>query len=271
MSSFADALNHAASATFERLLAQLPQVLGALALLLFGWLLARLLRATTRRAAALADSLISRSIGGGRWRVGHSAAVLGEVAYWVVMLVFVTAALHALELRTLSDLLTRLLDHLPTLAAGALIVVGGYLLAGFVAELVRATATALALPQRTALARLAQGATLVMAILVGADQIGLKVTWIAILAAVVVAAVMGGVTVAVGLGARSYLANLIGAHYLRQALRQGQRVRVAGHEGRIVDITATSLVLETPDGRVMLPGRVYHDDALVLLARNDVE
>jgi len=271
MNSFAEALDHAASITFERLLAQLPQVLGALVLLLLGWLLARLVRAAARRVAALADSLISRSVGGVRWRIGRSGAVLGEVSYWVVLLVFVTAALHALELRTLSDLLTRLLDHLPTIAAGALIVVGGYLLAGFVAELVRATATALALPQRNALARLAQGATLLMAILVGADQIGLKVTWIAILAAVALAAVMGGVTIAVSLGARSYLANLIGAHYLRQALSQGQRVRVAGHEGRIVDITATSLVLETIDGRVMLPGRVYHDDAVVLLARSDPE
>ena len=101
---------------------------------------------------------------------------------------------------------------------------------------------------------MAQGATLVVALLVGADQIGLKVTWIAILAAVLLASVMGGVTLAVSLGARGYVANLIGAHYLRQALQLGQRVRVAGHEGRIVDVTATSLVLETADGRVVLPG-----------------
>jgi small-conductance mechanosensitive channel len=269
MGNLTDALDRAASATVDRLLDQLPQLLGAIALLLVGWLLARLLRLATRRAAALIDALISRSVGQERWRIGRSASLLGNVVYWVVMLIFVTAATHALDLQTLSDLLAKLLDQLPTIAAGMLIVAAGYLLSGFVAELVRATATALALPQRTALARLAQGATLVLALLVGADQIGLKVTWIAILAAVLVAAVMGGVTLAVSLGARGYVANLIGAHYLRQALRQGQRVRVAGHEGRIVDVTATSLVLETVDGRVMLPGRVYHDDAIVLIARQD--
>jgi len=32
---------------------------------------------------------------------------------------------------------------------------------------------------------------------------------------------MSGVTIAASLGARGYVANLIGAHYLRQALRQG--------------------------------------------------
>ena len=112
---------------------------------------------------------------------------------------------------------------------------------------------------------MAQGATLVVALLVGADQIGLKVTWLAILAAVLLASVMGGVMIAVSLGARGYVANLIGAHYLGQALRVGQRVRVAGHEGRIVDVTATSLVLETADGRVLLPGRMYHDEAIVVV------
>jgi small-conductance mechanosensitive channel len=191
------------------------------------------------------------------------------VVYWVVLLFFVTAATHTLGLQTFTDWLARLLDHLPTLAAGLLIVVAGYVLSGFVGELVAATATALAPPQRTALARIAQGATLVVALIVGADQIGLRITWIAILAAVLVATVMGGVTLAVSLGSRSYVANLIGAHYLRQAFRLGQQVRVAGFEGRIVDVSATSLVLETADGRVVLPGRVYHDEPMVLLARQD--
>ena len=147
--------------------------------------------------------------------------MLGTVVYWVVLLFFITAATQTLGLQTFTDWLARLLDHLPTLAAGLLIVVAGYVLSGFVGDLVQATATGMAPPQREALARVAQGATLVVALLVGADQIGLKVTWIAILAAVLVASVMGGVTIAVSLGARGYVANLIGAHYLRQALRAG--------------------------------------------------
>ncbi len=269
MATFTDSLESAATIATERLLGHLPQLLGALALLLAGWVLARVLRATTRRTAALLDSLISRNRIGSRWTVGRSASVLGSVVYWVVLLFFVTAATHTLGLQTFTDWLARLLDHLPTLAAGLLIVVAGYVLSGFVGELVLATATALAPPQRTALARVAQGATLVVALIVGADQIGLRITWIAILAAVLVASVMGGVTLAVSLGSRSYVANLIGAHYLRQAFRIGQQVRVAGFEGRIVDVSATSLVLETADGRVVLPGRVYHDEPVVLLARRD--
>lgn len=253
----------------DRLAELLPQLLVALTLLALGWLLARLLRAATQRGALLLDTLLARAASRTRWRIGRSAKLLGNVVYWVVLLFFITAATHTLGLQTFTDWLARLLDHLPALAAGLLIVVAGYLASGFVGELVQAAAAGLAPPQRAALARVAQGATLVLALLVGADQIGLKVTWIAILAAVLVATVMGGATLAVSLGARGYVANLIGAFYLRQAVRIGQQVRVAGHEGRIVDVTVTSLVLETADGRVLLPARVYHDEAIVLMARQD--
>lgn len=263
------AFDQAASVTIDRLLAHLPQLLGALALLLAGWLVARLLRLATRRGVALLDTLLARGSTPSRWRIGRSAVLLGTLVYWVVLLFFIAAATQTLGLQTFTNWLARVLDYLPTVAAGLLIIVAGYLLSGFVAELVEATATALAPPQRTALARVAQGATLVVALLVGADQIGLKVTWIAIFAALVLASVLGGFAVAVSLGARGYVANVIGAHHLRQALQPGQRVRVGGHEGLIVDISATSLVLETADGRVVLPGGLYHDQAIMLLARQD--
>ena len=265
MNNVGASFTSAAGALLERLAAHLPSLIGALLLLVAGWLLARLLRVLTVRGMQLAESLIERLAGPSRLRVGRSANVLGTIVYWVVLLFFVTAATHVLGLQTFTDWLSRLLDYLPTLAAGVLIVVAGTVLASFVADLVLATAARLQPAQRTALARLAQGATLVAAILVGADQIGIRVTWLAILAAVVIASVLGGITIAVSLGARSYAANLIGAHYLRQAFEVGQRVRVSGFEGRIVEVSATSLVLETKEGRVARPGRVYHDEPIVLL------
>jgi len=266
MGSFADALGRAMAATLDHLLLQLPDLLGAIGFLFVGWLLARLLRAATARGAALMDALIARSAPRVRWRMGRSAPVLGNIVYWVVLLFFVIAAAQTLGLVGFADWLARLLDHLPTVLAGVLIIAVGYVLSGFVADIVRATVTGVAEPQRATLARLAQGATLVLALLVGADQIGLKVTWIAILGLLFAGSMIGAVTIAVSLGARSYVANLIGAHYLRQTVQPGQVVRVAGHQGQIVDVSATSLVLQTADGRVLLPGRVFHDEAIVVLA-----
>ena len=269
MGNFIETLNRAAATVGDRLLSNLPQLLEAITLLVVGWLLARLMRMVTRRGAGLLDALVARTTGSGGWRMGRFAGLLGTLMYWVVLLFFVTAATQSLGLQTFTDWLAKLLDHLPLVVAGLLIIAAGYLLSGFAGEVVQTTATALAPAQRTALAHVARGAMLVIALLVGADQMGLKVTWVAVFAAVLLVAVLGGVALAVSLGARTYVANLIGAHYMGQALRTGQRVRVAGHEGRVVEVSATSLVLATTEGRVMLPGGLYHDEAIVVLAREE--
>lgn len=271
MTSFTTALDRATTSIVDWLVANAPQFLGSLGLLLIGWLLATLLRIAARRGATLLDALLARGSGPARWRVGRSGEVLGTIVFWVVLLFFVTAATQTLGLHTFADWLAKVLDHLPALVAGLLIAAAGYVLSGFVGDLVRAAASGLMPPQRDALARLAQGATLLAALLVGAEQIGLRITWVAILVALVVGTVLGAAALALSFGARGYVANLIGAFYLRQALQPGQQVRVGGHEGRIVEITATSLVLQTPEGRVLLPGRLYHDEAIVVHARTPAD
>jgi len=122
--------------------------------------------------------------------------------------------------------------------------------------------------QRLLLARIAQTIILVAAVVIGADQIGINVTFLVILAAVVLGTLLGGVALAVSLGAKTFVANLISGHAVRQNYRLGQVVRIAGFEGRILDITPTAVVLETSDGRVNLPAKVFSETpAEVLMER----
>jgi len=253
MDDSSTSIGTALAALLEKLLGYLPNLLGAIVLLIAGWWLARMTRSLSVRGVRMADTLLERFTGRSAKSIERSSALLGTILFWAVLLFFVTAATQLIGLQTFTDWLARLLDYLPTLAAGVLIIVAGYALASFVADLIHAAAAGLASAQRRALARFAQGTTLVAAIL----------------AVVVLAVLLAGVALAVSLGARGYVANLIGAHYLGQAFEIGQRVRVAGFEGRIVDLTATSLVLETEDGRVALPGRVFHEDAIVLLLKGE--
>ena len=268
MNTLGEALSGASSAILERIVSYLPSVLGAMLLLIVGWLLARILRAFTVRAVLLIDTLISRlgtQASAEPLRMRRASAVLGAVVFWCALLVFVTAATHVLELTSFTDWLARLVGYLPTLAAGILIVVAGYVLSRFVADLVLAASPRIEAAQRALLARVVQVTILTGAILVGADQIGIKITFLAIFAAAIATVIGGGLALAVGLGARDYVANLIGAHYMRQAFAPGQIIRAAGHQGRVLEITATCVVLETADGRVTLPGRIYNEQPVAVL------
>jgi hypothetical protein len=265
-----DEILHIATTITDRVVQYLPSIVGAVLLLLAGWVLAKLLRAMTGRVLALFDGVLRRFAGARvaeRVRLARSANVLGAIVFWGVMLFFIAAATNALGLETFTQWLVRLLDQLPLVLAGLLIVVAGYIVSRVAADLILSASVPLAEGQRKVVARAAQVTILVGALLVGADQIGIRVTFLAIFVGIAAGAVAGGVVIAISLGARVHVANLIGASQLRRGYEPGQRIRVAGFEGRILELTPQAVVLETAEGRVSLPGRIFSEQPVVLVTQ----
>lgn len=264
-----DALAGVLGQTIERLELYLPNVLGAFLLLFVGWIVAQVLRATAVRLTLLGERALARiSVARGTSSPrlpSASAKIFGSVVFWVVVLFFLTAATQVLGLDTFTAWLARVVDYLPTVFAGALIVIAGVLVSRLAREVVQAAAAGAGERQRVMIGRVVQAGILVTAILVGAEQIGIKVTFLVILAAATGIALVGAVALALSLGSRDYVANLIGGHYLRQRYSVGQHVRVAGYEGRILELTEIALVLETVEGRASIPSKVCNEQAIVLV------
>ncbi len=252
----------------ERAGQYLPSILGAFLLLLIGWVVARVLRSLAMRSAVVIDRLLARMTSSGateRAKLPQSSArVLGSLVFWLVLLFFITAATQVLGLSAFTAWLAGVVNYVPTLFSGGLIIGAGFLLSRLARELVVATSSVGGARQRALLGRTVQAIILVTALLVGAEQIGIKVTFLVIIAAIAGGTVVVSVALAMSLGARSYVANLIGGHHMRHSFSVGQTVRMAGHEGRILDLTPVSVVLETEEGRVTVPARIFGEEAIVL-------
>lgn len=246
----------------------LPSLLGAFMLLLVGWFVARALRALAVRAAVGVDHMmarLTRSGGSERSKLPLSSArVLGSLVFWLVLLFFITAATQVLGLDAFTAWLAGVVNYVPTLFSGALIIGAGFLLSRLARDLVVATSSVTGSRQRELLGRTVQAVILVTALLVGADQIGIKVTFLVIIAAIAGGSVVVSVALALSLGARTYVANLIGGHHLRHSYSVGQTIRIGGYEGRILDLTPVAVVLETDEGRVTLPAKLAGEEAVVL-------
>ena len=267
VNNWGSALSHAFAQFVERIAQHLPSIFGAFLLLLIGWIIARLLRSLATRAAIVVDRMLARMASGSsaeRAKMSQSSAkILGSIVFWVVLLFFITAATQILGLSAFTAWLAGVVNYVPTLFAGTLIIVAGYLLSKLARDLVVATSTIAGPRQREMLGRTVQAIILVTALLVGADQIGIKVTFLAIIAAAAGGTIAVSVALALSLGARTYVANLIGGHHLRQAFSVGQRVRIGGFEGRILEFTTVSIVLETDEGRVSLPAKLFGEEPIV--------
>jgi len=112
------------------------------------------------------------------------------------------------------------------------------------------------------------GEVSVTALVIGINQIGIDVTLLITLISIVVGAVAAGLTLAFAFGARSFVGNLIGSHYLQQHYQPGQNARMGDVEGEIVEFTPASVVLATKQGRIIVPAKVFNDQATALLTES---
>ena len=253
----------------RRLTEFLPSLLGAVALLLGGWLLARLLRALIRRLARHFDWLLgSRIVTGALRRLGvdrPAAEVLSGLVFWAVILFFLTAATETLGLPVIATWIAGLSYYLPRVLVGLLILIAGLLAGSLAGEAVQRAAMAAGLAQAALLGQAAQLAILLIAVVTAVEQLGIDTAFLTATVTIVIAAVAGAAALAFALGARTHVANLLAAHYLRQVYRVGQTVRVGGFEGTLAEILPTAAVLETGDGRVLVPAAEFSDTVSVLL------
>ena len=91
------------------------------------------------------------------------------------------------------------------------------------------------------------------------------ITLLTAILSVTTAAVLGAFALAFGLGARTAVSNIIGAHYLRQTFETGHVVRFGAVEGTVTAITSTAVVLRIPEGQVIIPAKQFSESISVLV------
>jgi small-conductance mechanosensitive channel len=248
----------------------LPSVLGAVGLLVLGWLVGRLLRAWAVRLVALIERRLERySVRVAPTRVGvdrSAGEVVGAFVFWAVFVIFMGAATDALGLPVLATWLSGLSQFLPRLLLAALIVLAGVLAGALARDALTATTHASGVLFGPAIARGTQVAIVTAAAITAVDQVGIDSRFLTGAIMVALAAFLGGSALAFGLGARTAESNIIAVHYIRQAYQIGQRVRLGTQEGTIQAITATAVVLDTPQGRVMVPAKAFGERTSTLLS-----
>lgn len=248
---------------------QQPRFLAAAALLVFGWLLALFMRALASRFV----QALGRMVPGTMLRRGlpqptlerQVSDIIGLVVFWAVLMFFVAAAADALGLPVLSTSLAGLGFYLPRLLGAILIAVFGLIIGNLARDAVTAAAAAAGAPFAAAVGQIVRAAILIAAGLIAVAEMGIDITLLTAVLSVTLLAVLGAFSLAFGLGARTAVSNIIGAHYLRQTFEAGQQVRFGDVEGTIAAITATAVVVRVPGGQVVIPARQFTETVSMLV------
>nr|WP_223301753.1 hypothetical protein [Haladaptatus sp. R4] len=127
-------------------IALLPRLVGAIVILLIGWVIGRGAAAVVRRIAdrieldrMVLDTPLGRMLGGTESAV---SGAFGKLAAWFIYALAILAAANVLAISTLSLWVSTAVSYLPALIAGLLVIVLGFVVADFIGDAIMRTRAA---------------------------------------------------------------------------------------------------------------------------------
>jgi small-conductance mechanosensitive channel len=248
-----------------------PKILGALLLLLIGWLVARFSQTVIvwllRRLGL--DRLAERT-GIARMLTNMGAQntlsfLLARITYWLILIFFILLALGALGL---TDVVTAALNgffaFLPRLIAATAIFLVGAFIARIAGDAITAVAMQSDITSGRVLGQAVRYSLLLVTAILALNELGVETTILTTIIIVTVAAVAFGLALAFGLGNRHLAHGIMAGFHAREEFFPGQTVTVGDYSGRLVRIGATKVLLESDEGQVSLPNIVLLNEVVLL-------
>lgn len=270
MESWAEVFRQSVAKVAQRLIEYLPNILGFLALLVTGLFLAWLLSSLSLRLASKAFDRLSRT--------KHLETPLRESTFyrsmpvfvsrficWSVFLVFLAASIEALGIPAVSNVLGWITAYLPRILASVLIVIGGLWGGHFIRALLAKAGEKTGIEGSDLLGRGAQILLVLLTVTIAIEQLGIDNTVLLTAIAIGLGVSFAAVGLAFGLGARATVGNIVAAHYVRKTFRPGDHVRVENTEGTVLEITLTSVIIETAEGRMNIPADRFNREPSLFL------
>ena len=252
-------LNQFKQSVFELI----PNIVAALAILLLGFIFARLIRSLVFRLIDNCYRIVPiQSIRDQiRWLLTEKpvSPVIGKAVYWILIFFFLTAATEALGLSIVTTWLSGITGYLPKILSAGLIAFIGFIASVILKDIVIAAATSMGVRYADALGTLTQISIIVVSTLIAVDLIGIDVTLLTSLIALMLSAFLFAAALAFALGSRTSVSNILAVHYLQKIYKIGQTVEIGDVKGQITQMTPTALILQTREGQVMVPAKVFSE------------
>jgi hypothetical protein len=208
----------------NQLMSFLPTLVGALLLLLVGWLIAKAVETLiVRLLKAIHLDKIAEQIqlsnvlskGGIKQKLSE---LVGVIVYWLVMLAVVMVVFNALQLTVAAELFQTIVTFLPNVIAAVFILIVGMFAAAFLAVTVRTAASNAGILQAHLIAQLVQAVVVIFAIVASLEQ--LQIPFFGEVFLIILGGISLGCALAFGLGCKD-LAGRWAADFIEQV--QGRK------------------------------------------------
>ena len=265
---FFNELNKFLSNLLNSTIELLPLFASSLIVLLIGYFIGRLFRFLTKKFINnLPRLFINKKIKNRLYQVNfeHSATHISNIVFWMILFFTLLLISEIIGVQIITAWFSGIVYFLPNILVAAVIIFFGIIGGSLTRNLIISAANQADISYGNVIGKMAQYVLLFISIIIAVDQLGIEISFLIQLIEIVLAALLFGAALAFGLGAKLSVTNILASYYIHHNYKEGDRVKIDEIEGKIVQINSNSVLLNTTEGQVNIPAKLFSDRVSFLL------
>ena len=193
----------------------LPKILGALLILIIGWIIAKLLKRLFVKLLRMVrfnflteKSGIEKFLKEGGVKT-DSIEILGTLLYWIIMLIVIMATLNSLNLTAASALFNEIMLYIPNIAVAIVILIIGIYLARMVSQIVKTSLKSMQDKTSDLISHISYVVIIIMTIFLTLGQLNIAQNIVSSAFIIVFGAICLALALAFGLGGREKASEIL--------------------------------------------------------------
>ncbi|MDX1638821.1 MAG: hypothetical protein R3281_12680 [Balneolaceae bacterium] len=215
MNEITQVLQESYQTFFDQLAGFLPKLIGALIILILGWIIAKLIKAGAIRLLKLVrmDKITEKAKidqfleEGGTEK--SAIEIIGVLIYWLIMLVVILAGFNTLGLEVASELFNQIILYIPNVIVAVLVLIFGIYLASFIAQVVVTYLKNVGIQNADFLGKLTQAAIILFVASLALSQLNIGQELVTNAFLLLFGAICLALALAFGLGGREWASDII--------------------------------------------------------------
>lgn len=242
-----------------QIMGTLPNIVGAILILVIGWLITKLILMVLKRVLKftkvdkLTDLINENNIFGNTDVKFNTSKVILSFVKWILFLVFLIVAADIMNWKIVSIEIGKLISYLPKLfSAIALFMIGLYI-ANFVKKAIKGLFDSLDLIGAKAISSLVFYVVVIIITVTALNQAGIQTEIITNNLTIILGAFLGALALGLGLGSKDIVGNLLHTFFTKKNFEIGQKINCDDVSGTIESIENMTMTVKTIKGKVVLP------------------
>ena len=259
VTEFKDIAMQSLTSMWLEITAIFPSIIGAIVILLFGWIMTKLIVKLIKRVLKLAkadkldDKLNNIEIVEGKKLNFDTIKIVSNFVKWVMYIILIIMISDILGLEIISNQISELLSYLPQLFAALIIFTLGLLFANFVKKGLKSFFESMDLSGGKIISQVVFFLILIFISITALNQAGIDTTIITSNITMILAAFLLAFAIAFGLGAKNVVGKLMHTFYARKMFEVGQKIKFDGKDFTVDEVKSISIILKNAEGRLIVP------------------